>query len=68
MRPSSSSTMPTSMPLSMAPSFRNFATSATCVCANRIYAQEGTGEASMKRLSTKVAALRVSDGLEANID
>ncbi|UVO35795.1 NAD-dependent succinate-semialdehyde dehydrogenase [Bradyrhizobium arachidis] len=46
--------------------FRNMGQ--TCVCSNRIYVQEGIHEAYLKKLSARVAALRVGDGLEANID
>ncbi|MGY3473529.1 NAD-dependent succinate-semialdehyde dehydrogenase [Bradyrhizobium ottawaense] len=46
--------------------FRNMGQ--TCICTNRIYVQEGIHEAYVKKLAAKVAALRVGDGLEANID
>ncbi|MBB4264094.1 NAD-dependent succinate-semialdehyde dehydrogenase [Bradyrhizobium sp. CIR3A] len=46
--------------------FRNMGQ--TCVCTNRIYVQEGIHEAYVKKLSAKVASLRVGDGLDANID
>lgn len=46
--------------------FRNMGQ--TCVCANRIYVQEGIHEAYLKKLSARVAALRVGNGLEANVD
>jgi len=34
----------------------------TCVCANRIYVQEGVHDAFVARLSARVAALKVGDG------
>ncbi|WP_439360383.1 NAD-dependent succinate-semialdehyde dehydrogenase [Bradyrhizobium sp. DASA03007] len=46
--------------------FRNMGQ--TCVCANRIYVQEGIHEAYVRKLSARVAALRVGDGLEATVD
>lgn len=40
----------------------------TCVCANRILVQAGIYETFAKKLATKVAALRVGDGLDEGID
>ena len=37
----------------------------TCVCANRIYVQEGVYDAFAAKLAAAVAQLRVGDGLEA---
>src|ERR1041385_4298186 len=34
----------------------------TCVCANRIYAQDGIYDAFVKKLSAKVAAMKIGDG------
>ncbi|SPP98106.1 NAD-dependent succinate-semialdehyde dehydrogenase [Bradyrhizobium vignae] len=50
----------------MVSKFRNMGQ--TCVCANRIYVQEGVHEAYVRKLSARVGALRVGDGLEATID
>lgn len=36
----------------------------TCVCANRIYVQDGVYEEFSKKLSARVAAMAVGDGLE----
>jgi len=36
----------------------------TCVCANRLYVQEGVYDAFVEKLKTAVAALKVGDGLE----
>ncbi|WP_212525177.1 NAD-dependent succinate-semialdehyde dehydrogenase [Actibacterium sp. MT2.3-13A] len=40
----------------------------TCVCANRIYVQEGVYDAFAEKLSAAVAKLRVGDGLEEGTD
>src|SRR5690606_15792463 len=50
----------------MASKFRN--AGQTCVCANRIFVQEGIYDAFAERLKQAVQALRVGDGLEANIE
>lgn len=47
----------------MASKFRN--SGQTCVCANRIYVQDGVYEAFIERLLPHVAALKVGDGREA---
>ncbi len=49
----------------MASKFRN--TGQTCVCANRIFVQDGVYEKFLKKLSDKVAALKVGNGLEAGV-
>ncbi|WP_290901369.1 NAD-dependent succinate-semialdehyde dehydrogenase [Aquabacterium sp.] len=46
----------------MASKFRN--SGQTCVCANRIYVQDGVYEAFIERLLPHVAALKVGDGRE----
>ncbi|MGC2782842.1 MAG: aldehyde dehydrogenase family protein, partial [Roseiarcus sp.] len=45
--------------------FRNMGQ--TCVCANRIYAQEGIYDAFVAKLTTAVSKLKVGDGTEAGI-
>ncbi|MGX9356309.1 NAD-dependent succinate-semialdehyde dehydrogenase [Roseobacteraceae bacterium S113] len=40
----------------------------TCVCANRIYVQSGVYEAFSKKLSARVAAMKIGDGLEAGTE
>jgi succinate-semialdehyde dehydrogenase/glutarate-semialdehyde dehydrogenase len=40
----------------------------TCVCANRIYVQEGVYDAFAEKLAAAVAQLRVGDGLEEGTD
>ena len=40
----------------------------TCVCANRIYVQEGVYDAFAEKLAAAVAALQVGDGLEEGTD
>ncbi|MBV7395143.1 NAD-dependent succinate-semialdehyde dehydrogenase [Mameliella sediminis] len=40
----------------------------TCVCANRIYVQEGVYDAFAEKLSAAVAKLKVGDGLEEGTD
>src|SRR5512135_893146 len=39
----------------------------TCVCANRIYAQDGIYDAFVEKLSKKVAAMKIGDGTEAGV-
>ena len=39
----------------------------TCVCANRIYAQDGIYDQFVEKLSKKVAAMKVGDGTEAGV-
>src|SRR5215217_7065841 len=45
--------------------FRNMGQ--TCVCANRIYAQEGIYDEFVERLSKKVQELKVGNGLDAGV-
>lgn len=45
--------------------FRNMGQ--TCVCANRIYAQDGIYDAFVDKLSKRVAAMKVGDGTEAGV-
>ena len=45
--------------------FRNMGQ--TCVCANRIYAQEGIYDAFVAKLTTAVSQLKVGDGTEAGV-
>ncbi len=45
--------------------FRNMGQ--TCVCANRIYAQEGIYDTFVERLTKAVAKLKVGDGTEAGV-
>lgn len=40
----------------------------TCVCANRIYVQEGVYDAFAEKFAAAVAKLKVGDGLEADTD
>ncbi|MBD3680060.1 MAG: NAD-dependent succinate-semialdehyde dehydrogenase [Rhodobacteraceae bacterium] len=40
----------------------------TCVCANRIYVQEGVYDAFAEKLSAALAAKKVGDGLEPGVD
>jgi len=49
----------------MASKFRN--AGQTCVCANRILVQDGIHDRFVKRLSSRVAALRVGDGMEDGV-
>jgi succinate-semialdehyde dehydrogenase/glutarate-semialdehyde dehydrogenase len=49
----------------IASKFRN--TGQTCVCANRIYVQDGVYDAFAAKLVTAVGKLKVGDGLEAGI-
>lgn len=39
----------------------------TCVCANRLYAQDKIYDEFVKKLSAKVAAMKIGDGTEAGI-
>jgi len=39
----------------------------TCVCANRLYAQEGIYDQFVEKLSKKVAALKIGDGTEQGV-
>ena len=50
----------------MASKFRN--AGQTCVCANRIFVQEGVYDAFAERLKQAVLALQVGNGLEEGID
>lgn len=50
----------------MASKFRN--TGQTCVCANRLLVQAGIYDAFAERLTNRVKALRVGDGLEGATD
>src|SRR5688572_10817794 len=49
----------------MASKFRN--TGQTCVCANRIFVQDGVYDAFATKLTDKVAAMQVGNGLEAGV-
>jgi len=49
----------------MASKFRNMGQ--TCVCANRLYAQEGIYDAFVEKLAKKVAAMKVGPGTEAEV-
>ena len=49
----------------IAAKFRN--TGQTCVCANRIYVQEGVYDAFADKLATAVAKMKVGDGMEAGV-
>ena len=49
----------------MASKFRN--TGQTCVCANRIYVQDGVYEKFATKLGEKVGAMKVGNGLEAGV-
>jgi succinate-semialdehyde dehydrogenase/glutarate-semialdehyde dehydrogenase len=49
----------------MASKFRN--TGQTCVCANRIFVQDGVYDAFAKKLAAKVAAMKVGNGLEDGV-
>lgn len=40
----------------------------TCVCANRLYVQSGVYDAFAKKLSEKVAAMKVGDGFEEGVN
>jgi succinate-semialdehyde dehydrogenase / glutarate-semialdehyde dehydrogenase len=50
----------------IASKFRNMGQ--TCVCANRIYAQEGIYDAFVARLTEAVARLKVGDGAEPGVN
>ena len=50
----------------MASKFRN--TGQTCVCANRVYVQDGIHDAFAAALAARAAALRVGDGLAGPTD
>ncbi|QNN45214.1 NAD-dependent succinate-semialdehyde dehydrogenase [Thermomonas brevis] len=50
----------------IASKYRN--TGQTCVCANRLFVQEGVYEAFAEKLVAAVAALRVGDGLQGATD
>ena len=50
----------------LASKFRN--AGQTCVCANRIYVQDGIYDAFVERFAEVVAALKVGDGMEAGIE
>ena len=50
----------------MASKFRN--TGQTCVCANRIYVQDGVYDAFAEKLSAAMAKLRVGDGLKGETE
>ncbi|WP_315758114.1 MULTISPECIES: NAD-dependent succinate-semialdehyde dehydrogenase [unclassified Bradyrhizobium] len=39
----------------------------TCVCANRLYAQDGIYDQFVERLAAKVAAMKIGDGTEAGV-
>ncbi|CCE02257.1 NAD-dependent succinate-semialdehyde dehydrogenase [Bradyrhizobium sp. STM 3809] len=39
----------------------------TCVCANRIYAQDGIYDAFVQKLAAKVAAMKIGEGTEAGV-
>ncbi len=49
----------------MASKFRN--TGQTCVCANRLFVQDGVYDKFAKMLAEKVAAMKVGDGLEDGV-
>jgi succinate-semialdehyde dehydrogenase / glutarate-semialdehyde dehydrogenase len=49
----------------MASKFRN--TGQTCVCANRIFVQEGVYDAFAQKLGARVAAMKVGNGLEDGV-
>jgi len=49
----------------MASKFRN--TGQTCVCANRIFVQDGVYEKFSQKLGEKVAAMKVGNGLESGV-
>ena len=40
----------------------------TCVCANRLYVQEGVYDAFAEKLKARVAAMKIGDGLEAGTE
>ena len=49
----------------MASKFRN--TGQTCVCANRLFVQEGVYDQFAQKLAAKVAAMKIGGGLEADV-
>ncbi len=49
----------------MASKFRN--TGQTCVCANRLFVQEGVYDIFAEKLAAKVAAMKIGGGLEENV-
>src|SRR5690606_2513425 len=49
----------------IASKFRN--TGQTCVCANRIFVQDGVYDAFSKKLGEKVAEMKVGNGLEDGV-
>src|SRR3954469_6047748 len=49
----------------MASKFRN--TGQTCVCANRLYVQEGVYDTFARKFADKVAAMKVGNGLEEGV-
>src|SRR4051812_3254320 len=49
----------------MASKFRN--TGQTCVCANRLYVQEGVYDKFAQKLGEKVAAMKVGNGMEEGV-
>jgi succinate-semialdehyde dehydrogenase/glutarate-semialdehyde dehydrogenase len=49
----------------LASKFRN--TGQTCVCANRIFVQDGVYDQFAKKLADKVAAMKVGNGLESGV-
>ena len=49
----------------MASKFRN--TGQTCVCANRLFVQEGVYDQFAQKLAVKVAAMKIGGGLEADV-
>lgn len=50
----------------MASKFRNMGQ--TCVCANRIYAQDGIYDAFVAKLTAEVTKLKVGNGMEAGVN
>ncbi|MCC2976558.1 NAD-dependent succinate-semialdehyde dehydrogenase [Sphingomonas sp. PL-96] len=50
----------------IAAKFRN--TGQTCICANRLYIQDGIYEAFAERFGARVQALRVGNGLDAHVE
>src|SRR4029077_3932405 len=49
----------------MASKFRN--TGQTCVCANRLFVQEGVYDQFAEKLAAKVGAMKIGGGLEAGV-
>lgn len=56
----------TAVDAAMACKFRN--AGQTCVCANRIYAQEGIHDAFVAALAARIEAMRVGDGRGDNVE